>query len=307
MQLKEHLKSFYDGRRVLVTGSHGFIGSHLCSELRGLGANLAYLDLKCDLDVTRIKDVSDLLPGVQTVFHLAAETEVNRSLLDPYHTYRTNVLGTLNVLEACRRERTRDVIIASTDKVYGPHMFPPEEGSPFRPNPSPYGQSKAGADRLCSDYARLYNVRVRTVRCTNVYGPGQYNRTTLIASAALSGLKGERPKVSERNPVREWLYIDDAVRAYLEIGALDNYQTSYNVGSGERLNCEQVVRAVLGELGVDPNGYETVPSGITDYPQYVDSTKLKTWVKDWNPTLFPYGIKTTVQWYRDEFEKGAFA
>lgn len=298
------LTSYYTDKKVLITGSAGFIGSHLMYALRKMCAIIRGYDIKTRTaeDVTRTDKLHTLLMDYKpdVVFHLAGETEVGLSLDHPALFYNANVGGTLNVLEGCRRylPNTR-VVVASTDKVYGPQLDPPEEGTRKARSHNPYAESKRIADEMCETYHYLYRVPVRVLRSVNTYGPGQTNRTTLITNTVHRVMEGGVPLVTKPEVKREWLYVDDAVHAYLSVGALEMHQFAFNVGTGERLTQTEVVSAVLSALGKDPNtyDYDTVTLGTRDYTQHVDSTKFCAWFKDWSPVPFAEGIKRTVTWY----------
>lgn len=305
--------AYWVNRKVLVTGGCGFIGRHLVAALRNKGAIVRVLDEKNGCEIRAKRSVEEIVNGVnpEVVFHLAAFVEVGRSLEDPYEAYSVNVEGTLNILEACRRASTPPrLIVASTDKVYGPHVDPPSEGIPFAHTPSPYGQSKQMADKLCQDYQKFYKLPIHIVRMVNTYGEHQLNETTLITGTALRIMRGGTPILHERDCKREWLYIDDAISAYLKIGESDIKSKAVdvmNVGSGERLRSSEVIWAIHRELGCSDPANETIEhkkSDIYDFHQFVDSTKFRTWFPEWKPTPFSKGIKQTIAWYKKEFEEG---
>lgn len=301
------LIAFYSGKHVLVTGSAGFIGGRLVYVLRKMGAIIHGYDIKtriCDniLRTDKLHPlINDFKPDV--VFHLAGETEVGLSLEHPALFYNTNVTGTLNVLEGCRRyvPKTR-VVVASTDKVYGPHLDPPEEGSRKERTNNPYSESKRLADEMCETYYFLYKMPIRVLRSVNTYGPGQTNRTTLITNTVMRVMEGARPLVTQPSVKREWLYIEDAVNAYLGVGAIGTHQFAFNVGTRERLTQIEVVRAVLSAMGKNADSYDfdTITLDAKDYSQHVNATKFRSWFPNWVPVPFDEGIKKTVEWYQNQ-------
>lgn len=308
---------FYKGRTVLVTGHKGFIGSHLSRRLAAYGANVVGLD-RDKRDVKNRYQVSSLFaecdPSV--VFHLAAATEVRASYDDPLGTWRTNVMGTLNVLEECRKRRVKALVVASTDKVYGDQYDwggACKEDAQLLHNADIYASSKRAADELAQDYARVYGLPIRILRCANVYGPGQRNETTLITGTITKVLRGEMPVVhaDARYSLREWLYIDDAVEAYLLAGAdaaslprngdpYPSVHPAFNVGSREIYSVDAVVRKVLVAMGKDLLNYELVADTRPQIGnQGLESYKFRRRFPSWTTVWLDEGLARTVAWHKD--------
>lgn len=327
------MSDFWAGKRCLVTGGVGFVGGHVCRALRAAGAAVHSFDRNNTAeersewpgDVTDAAAVRRVFSRVhpQIVFHLAARTEVGASFADPELTYRTNVLGTLNVLEACRVWKISAVVLASTDKAYGwrpPHELPFRETEPLRSSRDPYGNSKRLADELGHDYARTFGLPLRVLRPCNTYGPGQRNGTTLVTAAAQAVLRGGKPKVhrGQANALREWLYVEDAAGAYL-LAAEDAWENhvhgygpgghSWNVGSGCVETVGRTAGFVLEALGCDSDGWEAVadpPGTPPAADQWVDSSAFRTRFPAWLPTPLGPGLAKTVDWYEERFEAGEF-
>ena len=295
----------YKGKAVLVTGSSGFIGSALVARLRGGGAEVVEFDLRNDHDVLDCADLHGTFDAYRpdAVFHLAAETEVLKSLAKPAEAYTTNFVGTLNVLEMCRKYSTPRLVVASTDKVYGEYPFgrkqgPPEEGDELRPSPNPYAESKRMADELCRDYRLFYRIPVVVVRSVNTFGPGQRNTTTLITNTVRRILAGLPPQLAPHDAAREWLYIDDAVEAYMLIGGA-HHQFAFNVGSGHQMRVSQVVGAIAQLMDTSTPACEPLDVPFNDYDQSLDCRKFRTWFPEWVPTSFVDGLAKTIRWYRE--------
>ena len=178
--------------KFLVTGGAGFVGSHICEKYVSEGHKVICLDNFSNADLFNIRgwfnhrnfklvngDVRDfdllnkIMPGVEVVIHLAAQIHVDRSYVNPRETYETNVMGTLNVLEAARIHDPEKIIIASTSEVYGSAKYAPMDEKHPLEAPHPYGASKIAADRMALAYNKTYDLGVDIVRCFNLYGPRQ--------------------------------------------------------------------------------------------------------------------------------------
>jgi nucleoside-diphosphate-sugar epimerase len=301
------LTEFYRGRRILVTGASGFVGRRLCSRLQDLGAIVSGLDKngRQPKDVKNLYQVRAAFDEAKpdTVFHLAAKTEVRASLVEPLDTYRTNVLGTLNVLEVCRERKIGGLVFASSDKAYGCHAQPIlTEACDLLSNADMYSASKTAADELTQLYSIIYQMPITILRPANIYGPGQTNATTLITGTINRLMRGEKPVVhnTTMHAVREWIFIDDAVQAYLLAGTnRENLlRPAYNVGSRDRYSVLAVVQMLLKEFGRGEFDYDvesvTCPQ-IGD--QGLDSWKFREKYKDWSTVPFADGLRRTVEWY----------
>ncbi len=314
------MKEFYAGKRVLVTGAAGFIGSAICAQLKEYGALLTPLDRE-----TPIEDLWELAKVVkhvspEIVFHLAAQTEVRKSHVDPATTFRTNALGTFNVLETCRRHAKgslQALVVASSDKAYGhvpQDQLPYREDSPLACAGDFYAATKAVADDLCHHYARLYDMPIRVLRCANVYGPGQKNETTLITNTIKKILRGERPTIyqSSANVKREWLYITDAVNVYLRTAIATtvikkDWESgirgcrALNVGSGEVANPIKIVQMILLRMGTDIRADVVEDEKLPEIgDQRLNINRLLTTFPDWKPTLLDEGLRETINWYKEQ-------
>jgi CDP-glucose 4,6-dehydratase len=254
------------------------------------------------------------------IFHLAAQTEVGRSVHFPWETWEANVRGTYNVLEASRNAVGLEaLVLASSDKAYGDGPLPYRETQPLMINGDVYSASKAVADQLAQNYARCYPLPVRILRPGNIYGPGQENWTTLIASTAQRLLNGEPPAVraGREEVLREYLYVEDACAAYRRVAEDAVFQgqaglppltepgaVAFNIGSGERLTTRQVVDRIVAALGRPPQEPEITPAdpavGKRELgDQYLDTTKFRERFPDWQPRSFEEGLQATLWWYEE--------
>lgn len=317
-------------KRALVTGGHGFVASNLARALLERGDVVTVLDLappphsglalqRIDSDVELVQvDLRDT-PAVEAtisagefdvVFHLAAQTLVGPAMADPTQTFEINVRGTWGLLEACRRADVPAVIVASSDKAYGPSDELPYREE-MRLNPaSPYEASKAAADAIALSYRPAYGLPVAVTRFANIYGGGDPNFSRLIPEAIAAVLDGRRPQIrSDGSPERDFLYVSDAVGAYL---AVEHAVGAGGPGAGEAFNAgdeaphsvREVLETIIAVSGADlePEYLGTGnPEGEIDR-QFVDSTKLRK-MTGWRPEVeLRDGLIRTLDWYRDHPE-----
>ena len=295
--------------RALVTGATGFLGRHLCTAL--VKRNNLVVGLMRDavrgvhVDATvwaqgSFDTVERIIAEyeIDTVFHLAAQTQVSVGVAHPVNTFEANVSGTLAVLEACRRQGVERVIIASSDKAYGAGHVPYREDQGLRPH-GIYATSKACADMIAQAYALEYGMSVAITRCGNLYGPGHLNLSTLIPSTIVAALKGEAPKLrSDGQAKRDFLYVEDAVDGYLKLAESD-FVGAINLGTGRGLTVISAVQHILDVVGinVDPIVLDDSASVEIDW-QILDPTWAVEKLR-WKPRKFEEGIIPTVAWYRE--------
>jgi len=317
-------------KRALVTGANGFVASHLARALLERGDSVTVLDrssrrlsglalqgiesevepVRGDLCDARLVGATLEAGEVDVVFHLAAQTLVGPAMAGPVATFEANVRGTWTLLDACRRADVPAVVVASSDKAYGPSdELPYREGMPLRPA-SPYEASKAAADAIALSYPRAYGLPVAVSRFANIYGDGDLNFSRLIPEAIVAVLEGRRPAIrSDGSPQRDFLHVDDAVAAYLaiehEVGAGGPAAgEAFNAG-GERPHSVAEVLETIAEVSgrrVEPEYHGTGnPAGEIDR-QFVDSTKLRA-MTGWRPQVdLRTGLRRTLEWYRDNPE-----
>jgi len=257
-----------------------------------------------EADLRDADGVDTAVAGWDSVFHLAAQTIVGVARESPRETLEVNVRGAWNVFEACRSQEVERVVFASSDKAYGASPeLPYREDFPLRAA-YPYDASKAAADIVARSYAHAYGVPLAVTRFANIYGGGDLNFSRLIPETVVAVLEGRPPVIrSDGSPERDFLFVDDAVSAYLAIAAaLDGEQAvgeAFNAG-GERPHSVREVVNLIAEAagtGVEPKylGAGT-PDGEIDR-QYVDSTKLRE-LTGWRPQVeLADGLARTLNWY----------
>ncbi|HVC06533.1 MAG TPA: NAD-dependent epimerase/dehydratase family protein [Solirubrobacterales bacterium] len=313
-------------KRALVTGAHGFVASHLSRALLERGdavsafglapprlSGLALQEIEGEVEQVEgdLRDAGMVgatieAGGFDVVFHLGAQTLVGPAMADPTPTFETNVGGTWTMLEACRRAELPAVVVASSDKAYGPSdQLPYREEMQLRPA-SPYEASKAAADAIALSYFPAYRLPVGVTRFANIYGAGDLNFSRLIPEAVTALLDGRRPQIrSDGSPERDFLHVDDAIAAYFAVERAVSAGgpaagQAFNAG-GERPHSVAEVLGAVAEVsgsGLDPEylGLGN-PAGEIDR-QYVDSSKLRE-LTGWRPEVeLRAGLARTLEWYR---------
>lgn len=315
----------WKGRPVLVTGAAGFLGSWLVKAL--MERQAAVVALVRDQvpqawmlqrawaeavsfvrgDVTDASLCERVLAeyGIEIVFHLAAQSQVGVTRMNPSATFETNVRGTWTVLESCRRVPTvRAVVVASSDKAYGPG-----DGLPYREEMAlagrfPYDVSKSCADLIARCYFHTYALPVYVARCANLYGGGDLNFSRLIPHTVLSALKGRPPQLrSSGEQQRDFLYVEDACSAYLMLGECGLQGRlageAFNFGTGQPRSVIEVVHFILrltGRTELKPHVLHIASAEIQ--AQWVDPAKARS-LLGWEPRWsLEAGLETTIAWYR---------
>ncbi|MEM8495893.1 MAG: dTDP-glucose 4,6-dehydratase [Planctomycetota bacterium] len=313
---------------ILLTGGSGFIGSnfvrmiladtdHRITNLDALTysgnpANLA--DLEGDARYTFVHgsindaELADrLIREVDAVVHMAAESHVDRSILDARPFVETNVLGTQTLLDAFRRdpEHERKVFVhVSTDEVFGdlpldrPELLFDEQ-TPLNPN-SPYAASKASSDLLAQAYHHTFGLDVRITNCSNNFGPYQFPEKVipLFVTHLIDGRKV--PLYGDGKNVRDWLHVADHCEAVLAVLERGNAGRRYCIGGrNERSNCE-LTHSILGAMGMDESYIQPVADRLGHDRRYaIDGTRIQDEL-GWSPkrSAWPEALEATVAWYR---------
>jgi CDP-glucose 4,6-dehydratase len=311
---------------ILVTGATGIVGGWLVHRLLEQGGDVVVLlrdeparaELFRSGDAGRVTRVRGDLEngrllgrvlvdyGVRLVFHLGAQTQVGTAHAEPLGTLEANVRGTYQLLEAARRQnRPPAMVVASSDKAYGAsEVLPYTEDHPLAGR-GIYDASKSAADLIAMAYGMSYSLPVVIARCGNIYGGGDLNWDRIVPGTIRSLLAGERPILrSDGQPRRDYLYVQDAVSAYLRLGeaalAGELVGEAFNFGHSEPISVLQIVdelRAIMKRQDLEPVILGTASGEIPD--QYLDSSKAAARL-GWRPE-FPLrdGLTETVAWYRE--------
>lgn len=290
------------GKRILVTGVSGFVGSHLASELRRQEAEVLTLTERdgCLIDIRewpKVRDLGGKWGKFDLVYHLAALMFVPYSLENPRETYEVNVLGTLNILELCRLCGVEKVVFASS-YVYGhPQYLPVDEEHPLNPT-NPYARSKVVGEGLCKAYYEDYRLNCTILRAFNIYGEGQGD--SFLIPSILKQLVSGKIEVMDPEPRRDFLYISDAIEAYIKAGeyAQSDFEI-INIGSGVSYSVDNIVKKVLEVWGQEAEvsyQHQRRRGEIMDVVANVQKAKEKL---GWEPKVnLEEGMRRYIEWYK---------
>ncbi len=250
-------------------------------------------------DIANAEDVERAVQGVDLILNYAAETHVDRSIMDPRTFVDTNMLGTFTLLEAVRKHNIPRMVQISTDEVYGAVLEgESDERYPFEPR-SPYAASKAGADLLCHSYATTFGTPVVVTHSCNFYGPHQFPEK-LIPLFMSNLLEGKTvPVYGDGQQIREWIFTEDHCRAIDVIAQKGNIGESYNIGTSYRVPNIEITKKMLALTGRDESFIEYIKDRAGHDRRYaLNSQKLRTEL-GWAPQVsFDEGLERTVAWFK---------
>ncbi|WP_029575250.1 GDP-mannose 4,6-dehydratase [Bacillus siamensis] len=321
--------SFWKNKNVFVTGCTGLLGSCLVKELIDQGANVTGLVrdtvLKSNLyqgeQVKQMNIVQGALEDldvieralgeyeIDTVFHLAAQAIVGVANRNPISTFEANILGTWNILEACRRHPLiKRVIVASSDKAYGDQpALPYDENMPLQ-GKHPYDVSKSCADLISHTYFNTYGLPVCITRCGNLYGGGDLNFNRIIPQTIQLVLNGEAPEIrSDGTFIRDYFYIEDAVEAYLllaeKMEELNLAGEAFNFSNEIQLTVLELVEKILKAMDSDLKPKVLNQGSHEIKHQYLSAEKARK-LLNWTPAhTIDEGLEKTIEWYKAFFQK----
>jgi UDP-glucose 4-epimerase len=323
-------QAFYQGRRVLITGGLGFIGSNLARQLAALGAdvlivdsllpdyggnlfNVAGVEDKIRVNIADVRQgttMNYLVRGREVIFNLAGQVSHIDSMRDPHTDLEINCRSQLTILEACRQHNPRTkVVFASTRQIYGrADRLPVDETQLVRPT-DVNGINKAAGENYHIVYNNVFGVRACSLRLTNVYGPRQlirHNRQGFIGWFIRLALEGQQIQIyGDGSQVRDLVYVDDAADAFLRAGATDAVNGDvFNVGGHQPIAHRDLVKMLIDEAGrgsmrlIDwPEDIKRIDIGSF----YCDSSKFER-VTGWKPQVdLRDGFRRTLAYYREHF------
>jgi len=316
-------KEFWRNKNVLVTGAEGFKGSHLIQELNKSGAKIvslvrdfnpkSYFETQglgeksiCVIgDLKDYRKIADIISKyeITTIFHLGAQPIVTTALLNPLETLETNIMGTVNVLEAARTYgNVKEIVVVSSDKAYGPAKDIPYKETARLEGKAPYDVSKSCADLIAQMYAKVYGLPIAVTRCANVFGPGDLNWNRIVPGTLKAILKGEPLEIrSDGKMVREYIYVKDVIAAYIEIA--ENIGRTkgeaFNIAGNNVMSVLEVVKRTSEILGKQVET-KILNQAKTEIPeQYLDGNKIKNLLGWGVKTDFGNAIKETYEWYKE--------
>lgn len=313
-----------DGKKVLITGADGFIGSHLTEALVAAGASVRALSLytsfdshgwldtlspqvleKVEVVTGDIRDagmIDDLVSGVDVVFHLAALIAIPFSYRAPELFVQTNILGTLNILQAARRHKTKKVLVTSTSEVYGTAQYVPiDEKHPFQ-GQSPYSASKIGADRLTESFVRSYGLPAVIVRPFNAYGPRQSTRAVIptIITQIASGT--DHLKLGRTDTIRDFNYVTDIAGAFVLFAESDKtVGEEINIATGVGVTIQEVAEEIMQLMGrsvrIEREEVRLRPSK-SEVDRLIGANEKAATLAGWRPAYDLHrGLAETVTWF----------
>jgi len=318
------VKRFVKNKKILVTGAGGFIGSHLVEKLVALGADvrcfvrynsrndrgmIEFLPKKTvkDLEVIAgdLRDgqaVRNAVHGCSIVFHLGALIAIPYSYYHPVEVVDTNVIGTLNVLNASREECVTRLIHTSTSEVYGTARYVPiDEKHPLQ-GQSPYSASKIGADKIAESFYCSFGLPVSIIRPFNTFGPRQSARAVIPAIIS-QALTGKKVFLGSIHPTRDYTYVTDTVEGFISVaGSEKSLGKVINIGSGKEIKIGELAKLIIGLIGKknklisDKNRIRPRDSEVERL--LANNSKAKG-LLDWEPRVpLEEGIKRTIEWIR---------
>jgi CDP-glucose 4,6-dehydratase len=315
------MNNFYQGKKVLVTGATGLVGGHLTEKLIGLGANViitkrssvlnsyfASNNLKkqvskviCDIkDYNRVFDVISKYE-IEHIFHVAAQPIVNTAYVNPRETFESNIMGTVNVLEAARHcPKVKGIVVASSDKAYGKKCDNATETAPMAGD-HPYDVSKSCTDLIARTYAKTYNLPVAVSRFGNIYGPGDLNLNRIIPGVMKAIINDEVLDIrSDGKFVRDYVFVKDVADGYVllmsKIG--ENIGEAYNFSTGYNFTVLELIEKISKVVGKECK-YEIKNEQKNEIPsQSLNFEKATTQLGWKSGHTFEEGIAETYEWYK---------
>ncbi len=319
-----------EGKKVLVTGAGGFIGSHLVEALLAKGADVrAFVKyngrgdwgMLSDLPPESLNNVEVILGnisdpffvrqavmGCDYVFHLAALIGIPYSYVAPADYVTTNVQGTLNILEACRSEGTKRMIHTSTSETYGTAQYVPiDEKHPMQ-GQSPYSASKIGADRMVESYFKSFELPTVIVRPFNTYGPRQSARA-FIPTVITQALTSDKIMMGSLDPIRDMTYVKDTAEGFIQVGLAEQtvgQEINLGVGKGETIGT--MAKKILKFVGKEGTPFEQDTARVrpakSEVMKLISDNSKALQLSGWQPRYtLEEGLVETIKWIKNNLKK----
>jgi len=314
---------YWQGKKVLVTGAGGFIGSHLTERLVALGAKVkafvrynsrndwglieilpSQVKEKIEVIMGDLRDsetIGGVMKDVDMVLHLGALIAIPYSYIHPSEVVETNIMGTLNILNAAKEYKTKRIIHTSTSEVYGTAQYVPiDEKHPLQ-GQSPYSASKIGADKLAESFHRSYDLPITTLRPFNTYGPRQSARA-VIPTIITQALAQDEVVLGSLWPTRDLSYVDDVVEGFIKASESErSIGEVINIGSGLEISINDLANKIISLIGkkvrmvLDPKRIRPPKSEVERL--IADNSKAKE-LLDWEPKVsLDEGLRRTIDWF----------
>ena len=319
-----------NGKKILVTGAGGFIGSHLVEALLDKGAGVRAfvkyngrgdLGMLADLPAESQKSIEIIsgnicdpffvrqaIRGCDYVFHLAALIGIPYSYVAPNDYVSVNVQGTVNVLQACRDEQTPRLVHTSTSETYGTAQYVPiDENHPLQ-GQSPYSASKIAADKMAESYYSSYQLPVTTIRPFNTFGPRQSARA-IIPTVISQALTQDNLALGSLDPVRDLTFVKDTAEGFIKVGLCDEVVgKTVNLGVGVGNTIEKVVKTILHILGKQDMPIEQDPLRVrpaqSEVLRLISNNSVAKDVCGWRPSYsLERGLKETIEWIKKNIDR----
>ena len=322
MEDLEMTNKYWKNKKVLITGFEGFLGSNLTKTLLGFGVDIIGIDkvknkpnsvleglrdeiicIKGDISNRALANelINKYKPRV--IFHLAAEAIVGECNKNPIKTFKSNIEGTWNILEASKNKKFIEaIVVASSDKAYGSHkVLPYKEGAALK-GEHPYDVSKSCADLICYTYWNTYKVPVCVTRCGNIYGPGDFNFSRVVPDAIRRTFHNKQFMIrSDGKFTRDYVYVEDIVNGYIMLAErmkkLKLYGEVFNFSDENPITVTEMVKRIYNLMGKKPD-YKILNQAKYEIKhQYLCSMKARK-ILDWKPEYtLDEGLTKTIKWY----------
>lgn len=289
-----------------VTGSTGFIGSHLKVKLQEMGINIFEISRSASrIDITSWEQVKGI-PAQEVLFHLAGLTNISISFEKPHHAYFNNVVGTLNMLEWCRKNDVKKMVFLSTFVYGAPQYLPVDEEHPTAPT-NPYSTSKLIAEEICQAYCRDYGLNIAVLRLFNVYGPGQ--KPDFVIPRIIEQLPAGKVQLGASAPKRDFVYVDDVVDSMIcaSTSEISGFEI-FNIANGISYSVKEIAselsslyfKATGNQVSIDYT--DVLKKGdVLDTVANIEKAKR---ILNWHPKIdIKTGLLKTLRAYPDEHKE----